>query len=138
MNQAPRTFELILSPDGSDYQVDVVVSSNGGSHRLVHLEGAIVERMRPALLGAVVASKRPRTSLSLTRTAPIQLTEDAGVRLALVALATAPLSKPSRVEEIRQGVDAMTSEEALYWYANCTGANARRALRALRVMLAEE
>jgi hypothetical protein len=138
VKQTPRTFELILIPDGSDYQVDVVVSSNGGSNRLVHLEGRLVERMRPALLGAVVASKRPRTSLSPTRTSPIRLTEDAGVRLALVALATAPLSKPARIEEIRQGVDAMTSEEALYWYANCTGPSARRALRALRVLLSEE
>jgi hypothetical protein len=134
----PRTFELVLTPDGFDYQVDVVVSSNGGSHRLAHLQGKLVERMRPALLSAVVASKNARTSLAPTRATPIRLTEDAGVRLSLTVLATAPLSKPARVEEVRHGVDAMTSEEALYWFANCTGSSGRRALRALRVLLSEE
>ena len=83
----------------------------------------------------MTASKHPRTIVSPTRKAPIQLTEDAGVRLTLTALAVAPLSKASRVEAIRIGIDAMTSEEALYWYAYCTGPDANRALKALRMLL---
>ncbi|HJQ96444.1 MAG TPA: hypothetical protein VJ935_12155, partial [Acidimicrobiia bacterium] len=78
-----------------------------------------------------------RTALSPTRRAPIRLTEDAGVRLVLTSLTVKPVSKLSRVEEIREGIDAMTSEEALYWYAKCTGTFAERSLRALRVLLAE-
>ena len=134
----PRSFTLQVSPDRSTYGVDLEVSSNGDNTSLARLEGDFLERMRPALVGAVVASKHPRTVLSPTRRAPIDLTEDAGVRLALTVLASKPVSKPRRVEEIRHGIDSMTSEEALYWYAQCTGPDGNRALRALRTLLAEE
>ena len=64
--------------------------------------------------------------------------QDAGVRLGLTALATKPVLKSARVDAIRQGIQTMTSEEALYWYAYSTGPNANRALRALRTLLADE
>jgi hypothetical protein len=139
VREVPRTFELVISPSFvADYAVELVVANNGKPERLLRLEDKHLQRMRPALLAAVISSKHPRTALSPTRRAPIRLTEDAGVRLALSALATKPLSKPARVEEIRQAIDAMSSEEALYWYANCTGPKAARSLRALRTLLSEE
>jgi len=124
--------------DPSGYSVELTVTSNGDTTVLTRLEGDLMERLRPALVNAVVASKHPRTVLSPTRRAPIGLSEDAGVRLALTILAAKPITKPRRVEEIRTGIDTMTSEEALYWYAQCTGQNSNRALRALRILLAEE
>jgi len=43
------------------------------------------------------------------------------------------------IEVISQGMHQMTVEELYYWYSKCTGGpNAERALRALRVLLAEE
>ena len=47
------------------------------------------------------------------------------------------LRKPTRVAAICRGVGAMSSEEALYWYAHVTSPKASRALRALRLLLAE-
>ncbi|MGH8925039.1 MAG: DUF7680 family protein [Acidimicrobiia bacterium] len=139
MKGTPRTFELAITPTAdSDYTVDLIVSSNGRPERLTRMQDQHLRRMRSTLLAAIVSSKHARTALSPTRRAPIRLTEDAGVRLTLSALATRPLSKPSRVEEVRQAIDAMSSEEALYWYANCTGPKAARSLRALRIMLSEE
>lgn len=134
----PRSFALQVMRDPSGYSVELTVTSNGDTTVLTRLEGDLMERLRPALVNAVVASKHPRTVLSPTRRAPIGLSEDAGVRLALMVLAAKPITKPRRVEEIRTGIDTMTSEEALYWYAQCTGPNSNRALRALRILLAEE
>ena len=101
------------------------------------LRGPRFDRIRPAVLEALVASKHARTVLSPTRRAPIRLTEAAGVALVLLVLATRPLRKPTRVAAICHGVSAMSSEEALYWYAHVTGPRASRALRALRLLLAE-
>lgn len=139
MKHARRTFSLVIVPEeGNAYRLDMFATTNGHSERVIGLSGSKLDRLRSAVLGAVTDSKHARTVLSPTRKAPIELTEDAGVRLALIALAAAPVRKASRVEAIRHGVDAMTGEEALYWYALVTGPNASRALQALRLLLAEE
>ena len=136
MTHIHRTFTLHVIPDDTGgYHLDVNVATNGATTTVARLADRQLERLRSAVGMAVTASKHPRTIVSPTRKAAIQLSEDAGVRLALTALATAPLSKASRVEAIRIGIDAMTSEEALYWYAYCTGPDASRALRALRTLL---
>jgi len=136
MTRTRRTFTLHVIPhDLGKYNLDVNVAANGTPVTVAHLADQQLERLRRAVATAVTASKHPRTIVSPTRKAPIQLTEDAGVKLTLTALAAAPLSKASRVESIRIGIDSMTSEEALYWYAYCTGPDSRRALRALRTLL---
>lgn len=138
MKRTPRSFTLHVDPEHDGYALDLVTANNGHSQNLVRLDGRLLERLRAAVVDAVVDSKQPRTVLSPTRRAPIDLAEDAGIRLALIALAVKPVSKPGRVDEIRYGVEAMTSEEALYWFANCTGPRSGQALKALRILLAEE
>lgn len=139
MNRIRRTFTLHVTPDETGrYELQLKVATNGSSSSVATLRGAQLDRLRPSLVSAVTTSGHQRTVLGPTRRRPIQLNEDAGVRLALAALATGPLLKPVRVEAIRLGVEGMTSEEALYWYAHCTGPRSRRALRALRTLLAEE
>lgn len=139
MKHPRRTFSLLVVPDERNgYGLDVLATTNDQTERVIGLSGSKLDRLRSAVSGAVTDSKHARTVLSPTRKAPIELTEDAGVRLALVALAAAPIRKASRVEAIRHGIDSMTGEEALYWYALVTGPNASRALQSLRLLLAEE
>lgn len=140
MSTVSRTFTLeVLRGEGDASGIGVRVAVDGGRADLVAaVHGHRFERIRPATLEAMVASKQARTVLSPTRRAPIRLTEEAGVRLALIALATQPLLKPTRVEAIRLGIGAMSSEEALYWYAHATGSKASRALRSLRLLMADE
>ena len=139
MTPESRTFMLTVHPDETGgYSLDLSETTNNKNRSVGMLEGASLERMRLSVLTAVTASKHPRTALTPRRRAPITLTEDAGIRLALTLLTVKPLAKPARVEAIRQGIDTMTSEEALYWYANCTGTNSARALKALRILLADE
>ena len=138
MTHTLRTFTLHPDHGDSDEAWVLVATTNDRDEALSRFNGKHLNRHRQALANAVTSSKHARTILSPTRKAPIPLTEDAGVRLALTYLATAPIAKPDRSLTIRQGIDAMTSEEALYWYAYCTGPIAPRALRALRTLLAEE
>jgi hypothetical protein len=59
--------------------------------------------------------------------------------LGLLFLAVRPMAKVERMDVIAQGIRSMTSEEAYYWYAKCTGSPAaERAQQALRVLLADE
>lgn len=137
----PRSFELIVVPDpdrGDTYGLELHEVSNGQPKVVAALEGKLLDRLRSSVMSAVTGSKQPRNSLSASRKAPIPLSEDAGVRLGLAALAAKPISKPARVESIRVGVETMTSEEALYWYAYATGSRGNRALKALRILLADE
>lgn len=79
------------------------------------------------------------TDLAPTRRVPFKLDETSGVRLGLIFLAAKPLTKTSRIEQISQGVRAMTGEELFYWYSKCTAGPAiERAQKALRVLLADE
>jgi hypothetical protein len=65
------------------------------------------------------------------------LSEESGVRLALLFKAIAPLTKLDHIRALQQGIWAMSDEEAYYWFAKCYGANGRRGVRALRVMFGE-
>jgi len=79
------------------------------------------------------------TDLAAGRKEPFALTEESGVRLGLLFLAVRPITRMDRIEIIAQGIRAMTSEEAYYWYSKCTGGvAAERAQRALRVLLAND
>ena len=70
---------------------------------------------------------------------PFYLDEPTGLRLALILLAVKPLTRQDRIEAIGQGIQAMSAEEAYYWFSKCTaGPDAIRAQKALRVLLAEE
>jgi hypothetical protein len=137
-SQTLRTFRLEPDHSATSEAWDLVCTTNDRDEIVVRFNGKQIGRHRPALIAAVGASKHPRTILSTTRQAQIPLTEEAGVRLALTYLATAPIGKPDRADAIRHGIDAMTSEEALYWYAYATGPVGPRALRALRTLLAED
>ncbi|MGB0091185.1 MAG: hypothetical protein WBP81_01395 [Solirubrobacteraceae bacterium] len=53
-------------------------------------------------------------------------------------MATSPISKTRRIDKMASVIEGMSTEEAYYWYAKCTGPNAARVRRALRVFLAEE
>lgn len=70
---------------------------------------------------------------------PFYLNEPSGLRLALILMAVKPLARHDHIEAIGQGIQMMSDEEAYYWFSKCSAsADATRAQRALRVLLAEE
>lgn len=94
-------------------------------------------RYRHAVVKAVTASGYPAVSVSPRRKRHFNLTCETGVRLALAVQACEPVVKPVRRRAIEDGVSAMTTEEALYWYAQVSGWTGTRALRALRTLLSD-
>lgn len=135
-----RGFQLLVTPSDGAYGV-ALEETNGRPENTVLVARADAKHVRavlPAVMDAVRASGHQRTTLSGQRKAPIVLNEEAGVRLALVLLATDRVSKPRRIDNMLGGVNNMAVEEAYYWYSKCMGADAGRVRKALRMFLAED
>jgi hypothetical protein len=136
-----RRFTLIVEATSADtFALHLDEHSNGDAMpgRRISADPLGVQRVLDSVLVALRESKIPRTAVSAQRRKPLALAESAGVRLALVLLATAPITKRERVAAVQTGVQAMSTEEAYYWYAKLSGKQAARASRALRILLADE
>ena len=138
----PLCFQLQVTPGDEEGQFGLelaeVGASNGQPALRVALDERATARVVSSVLTAVRESKLKPAQLSPGRKRPLRLKEAAGVRLALVILSVAPLSRRTRIAEIEDGVAGMSTEEAYYWYAKCTGRSASRSLRALRLLLSDE
>lgn len=137
----PLRFELTVLPAGRwGFGVELIETGEPNARQplRVRLDGKATARVVNSLLTAVRESKLKPSVLSAERKRPIELAEPAGVRLALVVLATAPLTRRVRVSEIEEGIAAMSTEESYYWYSKCAGSESQRSLRALRLLLADD
>lgn len=76
--------------------------------------------------------------LTSRRREPITLDEERAVRLALLFGAIGPLGRADRIGALCQGIARMTREEALYWHGKARHVDRNRALKALRVLLADD
>lgn len=151
-----RPFALYAIPerDGS-YRValyqwlqrDGPSRSNGANRHApgalwsVELGGDTLRAVADHLLAALRANSYKATDLARAAGGeePFYLDELTGLRLALILMAVKPLTRHERIEAIGLGVQAMSAEEAYYWFSKCSaGAGATQAQKALRVLLSIE
>jgi hypothetical protein len=97
----------------------------------------ITRRLGPDLISLLQAARVKTDRLAPTGERPIALPQPIGVRLALLLMACAPMRRFDRTQAIARGITGMGDEEAYYWYARCRNASGSRALRALRILLAD-
>lgn len=136
-----RAFTLTTRSEGVEaygLQLQEVRGEDQGSGLRLSVNASRARRVMESVLAAAKASGHTKSALGPHRTKPLTLSEAAGVRLALVLLATSPLVKSRRVDAMAQAIAGMATEEAYYWYAKCVGADGLRARKGLRLMLAEE
>lgn len=104
-------------------------------HNLVLIRGAIYQTLKEN-------NYDPKT-LSIKRHTPYILTEETGVHLAILFQTIQPLKKELKIINIRDGIMAMSNEEAHYWFAKINNSNTGKisaknsALRAMRILLGE-
>jgi len=143
----PETpFELHVAPrDEQSYALALYqwpVKVNGvppEAKRIVSLGGVNLQAVADHVLEALRRSGYKATDLSPKRQAPFRLDEETGLRLGLLFLTIAPLSRLDRIEAISRELRAMPSEEAYYWYSKCTDPfYSSRAQQALRVLLSAD
>ncbi|MBN1135446.1 MAG: ASCH domain-containing protein [Anaerolineae bacterium] len=146
-----RPFALYTIPDkGNGYRVALYQwlqrDSQAGERApgalwSVELGGDPLRAVADHLLAALRANSYKATDLARAAGAeePFYLDELTGLRLALILLAVKPLTRHERIEAIGLGVQAMSAEEAYYWFSKCSaGPGAARAQKALRILLAGE
>ena len=75
------------------------------------------------------------TGRQWTTPRPIQLDQGVGAQAWLLLTATKPLRRHDRIEEVSDGVAAMSREEAAYWFSK---AHQPRGLRAIRLLLSND
>jgi hypothetical protein len=139
--ESPRAFRLCLLRT-ADEGYGLTLEESYGDHAALTAPVTTVSRPQTgrvidAVLAAVRASGHAPSVLSSSRKTPIRLDEPAGVRLALVLLATQPMTRNDRIRGVVAGINSMSVEETYYWYAKCVGPQARRALKALRTLLSD-
>lgn len=133
----PGDFDLVVVPEGNvDVAVDLYQRPNGTANerrRVVGIGGWHLQAVSDHLMEALRSGGYRPSEIRRNRTKPLRLPEPAGVRLGLVLLATKPLRKVRRIEEISSAVRTMSEDEAYYWFAKCTDKDrGRRAQRAFR------
>ena len=135
-----RRFELLLQPSeaGDDWGFSLSETFAGAAEAVAHVSARRATSYRRAVLDAVQASGYPTAAVSPRRRHPFSLAQAPGVRLALTVNASLPVARPLRRSAIADGVLRMSPEEALYWYARTCGEGKQRALRALRLLLADD
>ena len=133
-----RRFVLRLLPAGGAWGFELDETTGGRSVPVVRVRATRAGRYRADVLAAVRADGYPAGALGPRRRRPFNLTAEAGVRLALTVGALEPVRRGDRRAAIAGSLAAMAPEEAFYWYARSSGPSGSRALRALRLLLAEE
>jgi hypothetical protein len=140
MKRTDHPFEMRVFPVGNaDLGVELIQSANGNDeHQVVRSWGPRLQAVSDHLLEALKESGHRPHELRRNREKPFMLREASGVRLALVLLATKPLRKLRRIEDISSAVRQMSDDEAYYWYAKCSDLrHGRRAQRAFRDLLSD-
>ena len=135
-----RRFVLRLLPTaaGDNWGFTLAEAIGESSQQVARVNPAQAVGYRRAVVDAVAASGYQPTSVSPRRCRPFNLAQAPGVRLALTVAAVAPVARPGRRRMIADAIGGLTTEEALYWYSHSTGPTGRRALRALRLLLADD
>lgn len=107
------------------------------ARRIGRIKGESLVLIRQAIYQTLKANNYDPRTLSQKRQTPYILDEQSGINLAILFQAVQPLRKEEKIIQIREGVMAMSNEEAHYWFAKINNGRRSPALRAMRVLLGE-
>ena len=137
-SRTQRRFVLRLIADGREcWGFALWEESPGGLEPVASVSPERAGPLRRAVAGAATADGYPPEALGPDRKRPFNLTQTPGVRLALATLAASPMRCPQRRWAVLAGVQSLGDEECLYWYAKARSSAGNRAVRALRLLLAD-
>lgn len=107
------------------------------AEQIVKVWGYPFRRIRGQIIKALQNSEHEIDDLTETDT--FRLEEEQGVQLGLIMMAVKPLQKRRRIDELKEAVRFISSEECYYWYSLCTNNEKKnRARKAFRILFSEE
>jgi hypothetical protein len=105
--------------------------------RIGKVKGQPLILVRQAVYQTLKSNNYDPKTLSYKRTSPYIITEGSGVSLAILFLAIQPIKKEDKIANIRDGIMAMSNEEAHYWFAKISNGKRSPALKAMRILLGD-
>jgi len=105
--------------------------------RIGKVKGQPLILVRQAVYQTLKSNNYDPKTLSYKRSSPYILTEGSGVSLAILFLAIQPMKKEDKIANIRDGIMAMSNEEAHYWFAKISNGKRSPALKAMRILLGD-
>lgn len=105
--------------------------------KIACLQGSNFNLVKQSIYRILQANNYDPKTLSFRRRSCYVLSEESGVKTAILFQTIAPLSHSKRVENIAAGIGAMSNEEAHYWFAMIANGRKRNALKALRVLFGD-
>lgn len=141
--QQSHPFQLAVEPlPNASYALTVFqrpspASRNGRtlpSVKMGSIDGLALSSAQDIVLDVLRLNHYKPTVLQHNKKTYLGLNEESGVRLSLLFRAIAPLSKLDHIRTLQQAIEAMSDEEAYYWFSKCYGPNGNRGVRALRML----
>jgi len=105
--------------------------------RIGKVKGQPLILVRQAVYQTLKSNNYDPKTLSYKRSSPYILTEVSGVSLAILFLAIQPMKKEDKIANIRDGIMAMSNEEAHYWFAKISNGKRSPTLKAMRILLGD-
>ena len=120
-------------PDGRVERVSVEVDHGYGEREQILVNGNKADLLASTLHN--ILRNGGVTGRQWSTPKPIQLDQGVGSQIWLLLTAVKPLRRQDRIEEVGDGVAAMSREEAAYWFSK---AHQPRGLRAIRLLLSDD
>lgn len=98
------------------------------------IDGLALLSARDIVLDALRTNHHRPAALEHARSSCLALSEESGILLTLLFKAIGSLANPDHICALQHAILAMSSEEAYYWFAKCTGPDGRRGVHALRIL----
>lgn len=148
-----QTFQLLVEPRRNNEMALTLLMDpisrdkrrrrrNGKPEKVVTIWGNPLATAFPTIHQLIRTEGYRPSDLRPGRRTTLKLKEDSGIRLGLLMKAIKPLRKLDRVQAVIEGVEGMSREEASYWFSKAINsphdAERRRAMKAMRILLAKE
>ena len=120
--------------DGTEQRLRVYRDGNGRSEGIKFVGELRGWRLNAA--SSLIYSNLSKEKIKMLRSKrEAMLSEEEGIRLALIIRGVSALKDVFRTARYASGVYELSREEAYYWFAETSNNSGRRGIRALRILL---
>lgn len=141
-----QEFQLrVISTENNDFTLELYQCAykkagekkRPAAEKIGYLKGNTLNAIKQNIYEILKANNYDPKTLSAKRQSHYLLSEESGVKAAILFQTIQPLSQSDRINKIASGISAMSNEEAHYWFAMIANGKKKNALKALRVLFGD-
>lgn len=141
-----QEFQLrVISTENNDFTLELYQCAykkagekkRPAAEKIGYLRGNTLNSIKQNIYSILKANNYDPKTLSSKRQSHYLLSEESGVKAAILFQTLQPLSQSDRIYKIASGISSMSNEEAHYWFAMIANGRRSNALKALRVLFGD-